>query len=189
MLYAVFGTHGIKQLAPRFSALKRTSPSAGALHPIEAYVLSLDVEAVACGLYHYETRSHTLARIEALSHAEAVDLAYRFSAGQTYFANAHAIVIHVARFDRMFWKYARHGKAYKAVLMASAHLSQSFYLTATHGGLGAFYTTAINDVDIAGRLRLPQVREAAIGMNGLGLAAPYDDLSFEPDAYLPTQQA
>ena len=58
-------------------------------------------------------------------------------------------MIHVARFDRNFWKYAQHRKAYKAVLMDSAHLSQTFYLTAAHLGLGAFYTAAINDADIA----------------------------------------
>ena len=54
--------------------------------------------------------------------------------------------------------------------MDSGHLSQTFYLTATHLGLGAFYTAAINDADVAERLRLPRGREAAIAISGVGLA-------------------
>ena len=96
-------------------------------------------------------------------------------------------MIHVARFDRTFWKYAQHRKAYKAVLMDSAHLSQTFYLTAAHLGLGAFYTAAINDADIARRLRLKPVREAAIAINGVGLAdSGRDELHFVTDPYRPT---
>ena len=186
-LYAVFGAHGIRALGPGLSAIKRTSPSAGALHPIEAYVLALNVEGIPCGIYHYEIATHALAAIEAMTPADARELARRFTAGQAYFADAHALIVHVARFDRTFWKYARHRKAYKAVLMDSAHLSQTLYLTAAHLGLGAYFTTAINDVDIASRLHLAQAREAAIGINGVGIADTADDeLAFVADPYRPT---
>ena len=71
--------------------------------------------------------------------------------------------------------------------MDSAHLSQTFYLTAAHLGLGAFYTVAINDADIGSRLRLKPVREAAIAINGFGIADNgRDDLQFMPDPYRPT---
>ena len=185
MLYAVFGTHGIKHFEG-FSAIKRTSPSGGALHPIEAYVLALNVQGLPAGLYHYETGRHALAQLEAMAPASARSLACDFMAGQTYFAEAHALVVHVARFDRTFWKYAQHPKAFKAVLMDSAHLSQTFYLTAAHLGLGAFFTAAINDADIARRLRLPDLRQAAIGINGVGLPDNgRDDMHFVPDPYEP----
>lgn len=188
MLYAVFGTHGIKHFAPGVAAIKRTSPSGGALHPIEAYVLATHVEGVPSGLYHYETASHSLAALEHMDLASARNLACTFTAGQSYFADAHALVIHVARFDRNFWKYARHRKAYGVVLMDSGHLSQTFYLTATHLGLGAFYTAAINDADIAERLRLPRGREAAVAINGLGLALHgRDELHFIADSYEPKE--
>ena len=186
MLYSVFGTHGIKHFAEGISAIKRTSPSGGALHPIEAYVLAINVETLPAGIYHYETETHSLAELERIDTAHARELACEFTAGQTYFAEAHALVIHVARFDRNFWKYAQHRKAYKAVLMDSAHLSQTFYLTAAHLGLGAFYTGAINDADIARRLRLPSLREAAIAINGIGIAdCGRDDMHFLPDPYRP----
>lgn len=185
MLYAVFGTQGIKRLKG-FAAIKRTSPSGGALHPIEAYVLALHVQSLPSGLYHYETERHGLAQIEPMDTATARALACDFTAGQTYFGDAHALVVHVARFDRTFWKYAQHRKAFKAVLMDSAHLSQTFYLTATHLGLGAFFTAAINDADITRRLRLPPLRQAAVGINGVGLAdSGRDEMHFVPDPYWP----
>jgi putative peptide maturation dehydrogenase len=185
VLYAVFGAQGFKA-ASGMSAIKRTSPSGGALHPIEAYVLALNVGDVATGIYHYETATHALAQLEYLGANEAHRLACLFTAGQDYFATAHALVIHVARFERSFAKYSRHQKAYKAVLMDSAHLSQSFYLTATHLGLGAFYTAAINDLDISRRLRLPHLRESPVGINGIGLPGGIsDDLHFMVDRYTP----
>jgi len=186
MLYAVFGTHGIREFAPGITAIKRTSPSGGALHPIEGYVLVSNVDEIPAGLYHYETGTHALAQLECMDAASARSVASQFTAGQTYFAEAHALVIHVARFDRNFWKYAQHRKAYKAVMMDSAHLSQTFYLTAAHLGLGAFYTAAINDADIARRLRLAPVREAAIAINGVGIAdTARNELHFVPDPYQP----
>jgi putative peptide maturation dehydrogenase len=187
ILFAVFGTHGIRHLASGISMLKRTSPSAGSLHPIEAYVLAVNVQDVGSGLYHYETATHALAQLESMDKEAARKTAYDFTAGQPYFAEAHALFVHVARFDRNFWKYSRHSKAYKTVLMDSAHLSQTLYLTASHLGLGAFYTAAINDIDIARRLRLRPLLDGAIGINGVGIADHgRQELDFVPEPYQPT---
>jgi SagB-type dehydrogenase family enzyme len=121
-----------------------------------------------------------------MDRADARKLAADFTSGQTYFAEAHVLVIHVARFDRKFWKYAQHRKAYKTVLMDSAHLSQTLYLTAAHLGLGAFFSGAINDTDIAYRLRLRPIREAAIAVNGFGIAdSGRDALRFMAEPYSP----
>jgi putative peptide maturation dehydrogenase len=185
VLYAVFGAHGFME-SGGMSAIKRSSPSGGALHPIEAYILVMNVGDVPAGLYHYETATHALAQLELLPMNNARELAVQFTAGQAYFAKAHALIIHVARFERSFAKYSRHKKAYGAVLMDSAHLSQSLYLTATAIGLGAFYTAAINDGDIGSRLRLRQLREAPVGINGIGLPGELsEDLHFTADRYTP----
>jgi putative peptide maturation dehydrogenase len=185
VLFAVFAAQGIKEFAPGISAIRRTSPSGGALHPVEAYVVAHHVDGLSAGLYHYESGAHVLALLEPLERAEARQLIEDFTSGQTYFADVQAAVIHVARFDRNLWKYDRHRKAYKTIFMDSAHLSQTFYLTATHLELGAFYTAAINDADIGVRLRLDPLREAAVAINGLGIADPgQSDLAFNAEPYL-----
>ena len=176
VLYGTFGTLGAETLAPGMVALRRTSASGGGLHPIDAYPLVINVEGLAPGVYHYETERHALALLQPLACERARALASALTIGQEYFAEAHALVFHIARLDRHHWKYRRHPKAYKAVLLDSGHLSQTFYLLAAERGLGAFYTAAINDADVAALLKLrPQV-EIAIGANGVGVPDPTRDL-------------
>lgn len=186
VLYGTFGALGTHELAPGMVAIKRTSASGGGLHPIEAYPLVLDVEGLAPGFYHYEAGHHALALLQPMSATRARELAASLTIGQTYFAQAQAMVFHIGRVDRHHWKYRRHAKAYKALLLDSGHLSQTFYLLAADRGLGAFFTAAINDGDLADMLELDPVREIAIGANGLGTIDPeHDELHLRPVPYLP----
>ena len=186
VLHGTFGAMGTEMLAPDMVALKRTSASGGALHPIDAYPLIIKVEGLEPGFYHHEGASQSLALLEAMSEPQAREVAAALTIGQAYFAEAHALVFHVARVDRHHWKYRRHPKAYKAVLLDSGHLSQTFYLLAAERGLGAFYTAAINDADAGSRLRLDPLSEIVIGANGLGIPDPSrDQLHLRPDRYDP----
>src|SRR6185437_563001 len=47
----------------------KTSPSAGARHPIEAYVLSIRVHGLQPGLYHYQMQAHCLEHVRNLRNA------------------------------------------------------------------------------------------------------------------------
>ena len=186
VLYGTFGVMGTEELAPDVVAIKRTSASGGALHPVEAYPLIIKVEGLAPGFYHYEGSSHSLALIEAMTEDHARAQAAALTIGQSYFAEAHALVFHVARLDRHHWKYRRHPKAYKAVLLDSGHLSQTFYLLAAERGLGAFYTAAINDADATAVLKLDPLSEIAIGASGIGVPDPArNQLHLRPDPYEP----
>lgn len=189
VLYGTFGTLGTETLAPGMVALRRTSASGGGLHPIDAYPLVINVEGLAPGVYHYETDTHALALLQPLARERSRALASALTIGQEYFAEAHALVFHVARLDRHHWKYRRHPKAYKAVLLDSGHLSQTFYLLAAERGLGAFYTAAINDADVAALLKLrPQV-EIAIGASGVGVPDPSRDvLHLKPVPWAPVAE-
>lgn len=190
LMHGTFGAMGTETLAPGMVAIKRTSPSGGALHPIEAYPLVMHVEGLQPGFYHYEPATHMMALLEAIPSGLARRVAAALTAGQEYFAGAHAMVFHVARIDRHHWKYRRHPKAYKAVLLDSGHLSQTFYLLATQRGLGAFYTAAINDIDVCNRLRLDPLREVVIGANGVGVADyGRDELHLNPQPYIPHPDA
>src|SRR3954451_23152953 len=183
VLRYVFGYHGYARLLGEITTLKRTSPSAGGFHPIEAYPLVLGVEGVEPGLYHYDGREHVLERLVSMDRDAGRALAARLVCGQTYFADAHALVILAARFERAFWKYRNHPKALAALLMDSAHLSQTLYLVSTELGLGAFVTAAINNADAEDELGLDGYREGVLAICGFGLRParppPFDPL-FEP---------
>ncbi|HET7843768.1 MAG TPA: putative peptide maturation dehydrogenase [Xanthomonadales bacterium] len=168
LLWRVFGYQAVAGDQPGLALAKRTSPSAGSLHPVEAYVLARRVDGVATGLYHYHAGAHALEPIRSLDATEASTLARRFVAGQPWFAGAHVQVALVARFARNFWKYRRHPKAYRAVVLDAGHLSQTLMIEATRAGLGAFVTAAINEVDIEQAFGLDELAESPIAVCGFG---------------------
>jgi putative peptide maturation dehydrogenase len=185
----VFGVHGRARALPGVVTLKRTSPSGGGLHPVGAYLLVARVDRLEPGLYRYLAENHALERIEPLGSAqEAQQLGTSFMCGQTYFGSAHVLVLMAARFERNHWKYNAHDKAYPAILMDAAHLSQTLYLVAAELGLGAFVTAAVNTADVDERLGLDGYREGSLAICGFGPPAaepsPFDP-AFEP--YTPSR--
>jgi putative peptide maturation dehydrogenase len=183
VLHQVFGCHGSASTAGKeIVTLKRTSPSAGGLHPIEAFPLLANVADVEPGIYHYDAEHHALELIEPLERAAATSLATQFVCGQTYFGSAHAVFLLAARFVRSNWKYVRHQKAYASVLLDAGHLSQTLYLVAADRGLGAFVTGVINNAEIDERLGLDGIDEGVVAVCGLGVrggSSPFDPV-FEP---------
>lgn len=168
MMRRVWGAVGTRELAPGAVAVKKNSPAGGGLHAVEAYVLVQRVEGLAPGLYHYLAMEHALEPLRPMAADEAADWAHRFVAGQDWFGNVQAMVVMTARFDRLFWKYRRHTKAWRVVHLDVGHLSQTSYLSATELGLGSFVTAAINDRAIEAALALPALREGPIAIVGFG---------------------
>ena len=147
--------------------LKKTSPSGGGLHPVEAYLIVQNVEGLAPGLYHYHATAHAL---EPLPSPEQplYDLAMVAVAQQHWFANAHVMVLMAPRYDRSFWKYRHHAKAYRAITLEAGHLSQTLYLSATEAGLGAYITCAINEVPLEHVFGLDHLSGGALAICGFG---------------------
>src|SRR5437588_101770 len=105
----------------------KTSPSGGARHPGEVYLMALRVDGLERGMYHYQARDHRLARLPA---KVSPRMASAYCAGQPYFAGAAALFIMTAVFARTMWKYGR-ARAYRVVLLETGHLCQTFCLTAS----------------------------------------------------------
>ena len=171
VLERVFGCHADVELQPGVRALKKSNPSGGGLHPLEAYVLVQRVDGVAPGLYHYHAGVHALEPIAAMSPADAMSAAHRFVAGQQYLADAPVLIAIVGRFARSFWKYRKHAKAYRAIVLEAGHVAQNLYLAATELGLGAFVTAAINEVAIERACELDALDESPLVVCGFGQRA------------------
>jgi putative peptide maturation dehydrogenase len=188
MLHRVWGAIGTLELAPGAVAVKKNSPAGGGLHAVEAYVLAQRVEGLAPGFYHYLALEHALEPLRELTAAEAADFAHRFVAGQNWFEDVPVMVVMTARFDRLFWKYRRHTKAWRVVHLDVGHLSQTMYLSAADLGLGAFVTAAINDRLVEQALELEPMREGAIAIVGFGPRAA-TTTTLELDDLTPTPAA
>jgi len=171
LLQRAFGSQFEREMAPGAFVLKKVSPSAGGLHPVEAYVLAQRVEGVSPGLYHYHPVRHALEPLTAMDTTQTAALALRAVADQEWFVDAPMLVVLAARVERNFWKYRNHAKAYRALLLDAGHLSQTFYLLATEAGMPAFVTAAINEADLEGALGLDPLRDAVIAVCGCGPAS------------------
>ena len=167
MLERVFSAQAEVRVCDDTVFLKRTSPSGGGLHPLEAYLIVRNVEGVAPGLYHYEPRQHALEPLPAPEMALDT-LVMDALAQQHWFADAHVLVLLAPRFERMFWKYRQHAKGYRVVTLEAGHFSQTMYLSATDLGLGAFITGGINDKVLERAFGLDPVRDATLALCGFG---------------------
>uniref|UniRef100_UPI0004957A64 putative peptide maturation dehydrogenase n=1 Tax=Xanthomonas oryzae TaxID=347 RepID=UPI0004957A64 len=150
--------------------LKKPVPSGGSLHPTETYLLIQRVEDIPSGLYHYRPIDHALQPLD-LPPEPLSDFARRALAGQHWFAEAPVLLILVPRFLRSFWKYRNHAKAYRAMILDVGHIAQTLYLSATDQGLGAFVTSAINEVDIEQALGLDGPQDGPLAICGFGWRA------------------
>jgi putative peptide maturation dehydrogenase len=181
VLFRAYGARAVNDYAPGVQLLKKGVPSAGALHPTEAYLLIRSVEGIAPGLYHYHPVDHALESIRAMSPGDLSHLAKSFVGAQDYLLAAHVFVIPVSRFHRNFWKYGNHAKAYRALILDVGHLSQAMYLAATELGLGAFFTAAVNEVDIEKAFGLDPLEEGPLAVTGFGIrAAERSEVEFDP---------
>jgi putative peptide maturation dehydrogenase len=183
LLQRAFGAQAVKEMAPGADVLKKISPSAGGLHPIEAYVLAQRIEGVPSGLYHYHPVRHVLEPVREMDTTQTAELAMRAVADQEWFVDAPMLVMLAARVERNFWKYRNHAKAYRALLLDAGHLSQTFYTLATDAGMPAFVTAAINEADIERAFGLDPLRDAVIAVCGCGAASGEQntvELRYEP---------
>jgi putative peptide maturation dehydrogenase len=171
LLQRTFGAQELRHIGPHANVLKKTSPSGGGLHPVEAFVLVQRVDGLAPGLYHYHPLDNALLPLRATTQEEAAALALLMVADQHWLSGAAIQVVMVGRVERTFWKYRNHQKAYRALSLDAGHLSQTFYLLAAEAGLPAFITAAINDIDIEQMLGLDHLRHAVIAVCGCGVAA------------------
>jgi putative peptide maturation dehydrogenase len=179
-LFRTFAARAISD-EPGITVMKRAVPSAGGLHPTEAYLLVQNVEGVQPGLYHYHPVEHALEPLAELAPADSAALALRLVAGQRHFMHAHVLIVLASRFRRTFWKYRNHAKAYRAVILDAGHLSQTLYLAAAERGLAAFITAAVNERDIEEIFGLYPLLDGVLGVRVFGWRGErIDEVEFDP---------
>jgi SagB-type dehydrogenase family enzyme len=165
LLNLVWGVTGYLHSSLFGKLPRKTSPSGGARHPGEVYLMALRVKGLRAGLYHYHPAHH---RLETISLNATRDKARRYCADQAYAKNAAALFLMTAVFQRTMWKY-RHARAYRVVLLETGHLCQTFCLVATWLGLAPFCTAAIEDTLIEKDLGIDGIGESVLYAAGVGL--------------------
>ncbi len=121
----------------------RTAPSAGALYPLELYVLAGKVEGLAAGIYKYNPRGHELMRIVEGDKRHGLSEA---ALSQSSIRDAAAVFVFAAVYERSTIKYGRRGVRY--VHMEAGHAGQNVCLQAVALNLGAVVTGAFDDEQV-----------------------------------------
>ena len=118
----------------------RTAPSAGALYPLELYLVATNVDELKPGVYKYIPQDHTMKRIsEGDKRIDVSNAALK----QDAIENSSAIVIITAIYERTEVKYGKRAERY--VHIEVGHVGQNIYLQAVSLGIGTVMIGAFKD--------------------------------------------
>jgi SagB-type dehydrogenase family enzyme len=162
--YLIWASTGVQRTEQGYEF--RTAPSAGALYPIETYIIANNVRGLDPGVYHYGIRNHDLQRIEA------ADVRGRIAAAaleQEMCAAAPAVFIWTAIFARSKWKYAQ--RAYRYVYLDAGHIAENLALAAVSLGLGTCQIGALFDDEVNKLLAVDGADESVVYMSVVGIPA------------------
>lgn len=142
----------------------KTSPSGGARHAIEAYVLARNVQGLTASVYHYDAAGHQLVRLGRRVTSRTIT---KLLVNQFYYGDAAAVVVMTAVFPRAMWRYP-FSRALRTVFTEAGHLGQTFCLAATSLGLAPFTVMAFDEVLAESLLTVDGVNECALYIVGVG---------------------
>jgi SagB-type dehydrogenase family enzyme len=157
----LFHTGGIT--AEQWGTGLRAAPSAGALYPIETYVLAHRVEGLASGVYHYAVQPHALTRLRI---GDVRNEIVRAGILQNFLGEANVVLVLTSIFQRLRWRYRE--RAYRYALLEAGHIGQNVYLAATAMGMGACAVGAFNDDAVNALVGVDGVDEAALYVLAVG---------------------
>jgi len=163
LLQLTWGVQGWLEVPNLGRFALKTSPSGGARHSIEVYVLARKVDGLQRGLHHYNPDTHRLVPVGGSGPRHASD----YLPGQEWYDDAGAVMLMTAVFERVQWRYP-YARAYRAVMAEAGHLCQTFCLVATWLGLAPFCTMALADSRIERDLKIDGVSESVIYAAGVG---------------------
>jgi len=132
----------------------RAAPSAGALYPLELYVVAGDVEGLSLGVYRYRPKSHEL--VHVASGERRMSLA-SVALGQGWVSRAPAVLVIAGVYERSMKKYGQ--RAHRYTHIEVGHVAQNIYLQATALGLGTALVGAFHDSEVQDVLSLPPDHE------------------------------
>lgn len=122
----------------------RTAPSAGALYPLEIYVVTPE------GVFRYAPRGH---RMVAVSREDLRGPLWRAGLRQSALREAPAVVVVTGLYERTARKYGERARRY--VRLEAGHACQNLLLQAVALDLGAVPIGAFSDSRVREALSLP----------------------------------
>jgi SagB-type dehydrogenase family enzyme len=142
LLWAAYGVTQPMEDAPDFlRGGLRTAPSAGALYPLEIYLVARRVTDIHPGIYRYRSETHQMVSLTDQDRWEGLSSA---GLNQSHFETAAAAIVYSAVFERTTRKYGNRGRE-RYVCMDLGHSAQNVYLQACSLNIGTCAVGAFDD--------------------------------------------
>ncbi len=141
----------------------RTAPSAGALYPIETYIIANRVAGIENGVYHYQVKHHLMEELQLGDFGGRIEHA---ALGQQMCAGAAAVIVYTALFERSVWKYKQRGFRY--IYLDAGHMAQNLALASTSIGLGCCHIGSMFDNEVNEIIGADGIRESVLYMSVIG---------------------
>lgn len=161
LVQLIWATQGITAIYGRHYL--RTAPSAGALYPIETYLIVNRVVPLSPGIYHLYLPHWSLEMLEKGDYSYEIS---RAALGQEMAKLASVVFIWTAVVERAKWKYNQ--RAYRYIYLDAGHIAQNLYLAATNLGLGCCTIGAFFDDEVNQLLKVDGTEETAIYLACIG---------------------
>jgi SagB-type dehydrogenase family enzyme len=129
----------------------RTAPSAGALYPLELYVVCGKINTLPAGIYHYNAADHYLKQLVAGDELESLSAAAHH---QGAINRSAAVIVIAADYGRTTRKYKE--KGIRFVDMEAGHAAQNICLQAISLNIGTVTMGAFKDSLVKQLLTLPE---------------------------------
>jgi SagB-type dehydrogenase family enzyme len=159
--YLLWASSGVQRTERGFEF--RTAPSAGALYPIETYVVVNRVDGVPAGVYHYSVKEHCL---DVITQGDASSEIAIAALGQRMCLEAAAVIVWTAVFQRSKWKYGQ--RAYRYIYLDAGHVGGNLALAATAIGLGSCQVGALFDEEVNKLVGVDGAEESVVYMSVVG---------------------
>jgi len=162
-------------ITPHGQDFYRAAPTAGALYPIETYVVINKVDGLEPGLYHYRVAgidilerpiaegSHSLEQIKI---GDLRDVVVAAALDQPFCGKAGAVFVWTAVFARSEWKYE--DRAYRYFYLDAGHMAAQLSLAAVAQDLGSCPVAAFYDEEVNSLLGIDGKAEGAVYMTAVG---------------------
>ena len=144
----------------------RTAPSAGALYPLELYLISGQVDQLPSGVYRYHPENHNLEQLMLGDFRRELSQA---ALNQESVQDAPAVILITAIYQRTTGKYGERGIQYVHMEVGSA--AENVYLQAVSLNLGTVFIGAFHDEQIKSLLKL-DAQEQPLCLLPVGKIAP-----------------
>lgn len=128
----------------------RTAPSAGALYPLELYVIAANIKSLSPAIYRYKPDDHLLVKIVSGDRRSELS---RAALRQSAIRKAPAVLLFCAVYERTTRKYGQRGPRY--VHMEVGHAAQNACLQAIALGLNTAVIGAFSDEEVKVIAHLP----------------------------------